>query len=457
MAEPPQAREWMLNDWPLWARSDQLAPGIDWRVWLLLGGRGSGKTRTLVDLPAVLPQAIAQCAADALLHEAWASRETATFALPPSFLRFEPGDGLTLLHHGRATPLRIDEIAAAGALAVTASEHPGLARLSNAAPGRVAAVASLPVFGVPRVVVMELPWTGSADAPLGLWIAADADPWGGGLAVYRKVGGEFVLAGAIAKPAVMGETLDPLAAGPLWRRDARNVLTVAIDRGGLRSVDADGLLSGSNLAAIGDEATGFEVIQFEKAELVAPSTYRLSRLLRGQHGSAPEMLAARPAGAAFVLLDGSLLSLPLRTADAGLALTWRIGARQHGPGESTFVERTVTVAAKAARPLAPCHLKARRGPDGGIVVSWTRQARLGGDSWALADVPLDEPAERYALDILSGDVVRRTITVDRPFADYAPEQELADFGVVQSAVTVRVAQLSPTYGRGAPTERLLHV
>jgi phage terminase large subunit-like protein len=46
MAEPPQAREWMLNDWPLWARSDQLAPGIDWRVWLLLGGRGSGKTRT---------------------------------------------------------------------------------------------------------------------------------------------------------------------------------------------------------------------------------------------------------------------------------------------------------------------------------------------------------------------------------------------------------------------------
>jgi hypothetical protein len=47
MAQPPPAREWMLNDWPLWARDDQLAPHADWRVWLLLGGRGAGKTRIL--------------------------------------------------------------------------------------------------------------------------------------------------------------------------------------------------------------------------------------------------------------------------------------------------------------------------------------------------------------------------------------------------------------------------
>jgi predicted phage terminase large subunit-like protein len=34
-------------DWRFWARDDQLPPGhaIDWRVWLVLGGRGAGKTR----------------------------------------------------------------------------------------------------------------------------------------------------------------------------------------------------------------------------------------------------------------------------------------------------------------------------------------------------------------------------------------------------------------------------
>lgn len=33
-------------EWALWARPNQTAPPCDWRVWLNLGGRGSGKTRT---------------------------------------------------------------------------------------------------------------------------------------------------------------------------------------------------------------------------------------------------------------------------------------------------------------------------------------------------------------------------------------------------------------------------
>jgi phage terminase large subunit-like protein len=33
------------RDWPLWARDDQLPPAGDWTTWLLLGGRGAGKTR----------------------------------------------------------------------------------------------------------------------------------------------------------------------------------------------------------------------------------------------------------------------------------------------------------------------------------------------------------------------------------------------------------------------------
>lgn len=35
-----------LYDWREWARPDQLPPAGDWLLWLILGGRGSGKTRT---------------------------------------------------------------------------------------------------------------------------------------------------------------------------------------------------------------------------------------------------------------------------------------------------------------------------------------------------------------------------------------------------------------------------
>jgi phage terminase large subunit-like protein len=39
------SREALLKDWEIWARPDQLPPDSDWRTWLILGGRGAGKTR----------------------------------------------------------------------------------------------------------------------------------------------------------------------------------------------------------------------------------------------------------------------------------------------------------------------------------------------------------------------------------------------------------------------------
>ena len=35
----------VLDAWYVWARESQLPPSGDWRVWLLLAGRGFGKTR----------------------------------------------------------------------------------------------------------------------------------------------------------------------------------------------------------------------------------------------------------------------------------------------------------------------------------------------------------------------------------------------------------------------------
>ena len=37
--------EFVLRDWPLWGRSNQFPPSNSWKTWILLGGRGAGKTR----------------------------------------------------------------------------------------------------------------------------------------------------------------------------------------------------------------------------------------------------------------------------------------------------------------------------------------------------------------------------------------------------------------------------
>lgn len=41
----PEDRARLLADFAIWARPEQLPPDGDWTVWLLLGGRGAGKTR----------------------------------------------------------------------------------------------------------------------------------------------------------------------------------------------------------------------------------------------------------------------------------------------------------------------------------------------------------------------------------------------------------------------------
>lgn len=42
----PAEQEALFYDWDFWSRPEQRYPGGDWLVWLLLGGRGAGKSRT---------------------------------------------------------------------------------------------------------------------------------------------------------------------------------------------------------------------------------------------------------------------------------------------------------------------------------------------------------------------------------------------------------------------------
>jgi phage terminase large subunit-like protein len=44
-----QLAEALETSWPAIARPNQLPPPGDWQVWLLLAGRGFGKTRTLAE------------------------------------------------------------------------------------------------------------------------------------------------------------------------------------------------------------------------------------------------------------------------------------------------------------------------------------------------------------------------------------------------------------------------
>jgi phage terminase large subunit-like protein len=55
----PAQAQGLAHDWSFWARPNQLPPKGEWRVWLLLAGRGFGKTRTGAEFVAARAAALA--------------------------------------------------------------------------------------------------------------------------------------------------------------------------------------------------------------------------------------------------------------------------------------------------------------------------------------------------------------------------------------------------------------
>ncbi len=435
-----------------------LEAALDYRIAAVEARQAGGASRrdVLIDLPAAVSQADAQKRAEVTLQESWSAREQADLALPPSFLALEPGDVVRLALDGGPVSIRIEEIADGAFRKIRGRSFLPAVLDAADAPQRGQGAGAAAIYGRPSAVVMDLPLCGEAAVAHAPWIAAAARPWPGALALNRRTGAtSFDFNRLIESRATMGFLDSGLAAGPLHVIDRGSALTVRLTAGELSAVGEAELLQGANAAAVGSMETGWEIIQFAEAELVGERRYRLSRLLRGQSGSAPEMAALRPAGERFVLLDEAVVQPELSLAQAGLSQEWRIGPAQYDLGRAqatlAFTGRRLGL-----RPLSPCHMRAER-EGGDVLFRWIRRSRLDGDAWEEGDVALGEEREAYRLDVLQGAAARRSVTVSEPRFRYTAAMIAADFGADPRQFSLRLAQLSTVFGPGAELMRTIHV
>lgn len=106
----PDELRTLLNDFAIWARDDQLPParaqgGGDWTVWLMLGGRGAGKTRAGAEWVRSLVQRSAgygEALRIALVGETFADARS---------VMVKDVSGLLAVHPGNAAQLRAVEAA----------------------------------------------------------------------------------------------------------------------------------------------------------------------------------------------------------------------------------------------------------------------------------------------------------------------------------------------------------
>jgi Gene Transfer Agent (GTA)-like protein/putative tail protein len=414
---------------------------------------GSSTRTAHADIAMVTEDAEAERRADIWLQDLWAGRESAQFALPPSKLSLALGDVVGLTVNGRRRLVEVQEIADTESRAVTAlSIDPEVFDLALA-PASRRAPNPPPAVGPVHAEVLDLPALDDAQPPVLARLAVFADPWPGGEAVWSASDGlNFRRVALAAVPAIAGQTLDDLPAGPTARWHNTSV-RVQLYGGVLSSAPDSAVLAGVNAAAVQRADGAWEVIQFANAELVGERTYLLSRLLRGKAGSEWAMGAPLLAGAPFVLLDRNIVTVASGLDALDRTLQLRVVAASRDYGDPTALALEATPQATALKPLAPVHVKAARGGSG-VTLSWVRRTRIDGDSW-VGEVPLGEDSEQYSVDILSGATVVRTLAAVTPSVLYAAADELTDFGTTQTSLSLRVTQLSATVGAGFPATATL--
>lgn len=411
-------------------------------------------------LSIVLSQDEAQRVADIWLQQTWTERESLKLTMPPSRLALDPGDVVDLNVGDTHRRFRLTGLTDAGMR--TAQGLRNEVSLYGPMPNakREVTPPTAPTYGTPLVAFMDLPLLSGSETPYAPRVAVAANPWPGGVAFFKSngAGASFGFDRVVSQQAAMGRLSAALGGGVTSRWDWSQTIEVVMSAGSLSAADALAVLAGANFAGIEAANGGWEVIQFRDADLIAPDTYALRGLLRGQAGTEAAMVAGAEVDARFILLNGAIAELGLSEAERGLPRIWAYGPQSKPMDDASYVQVTKSFAGIGLRPLSPVHLRATRDGSSDITLTWVRRTRQGGDSWESSEVPLAEEDEHYAIDIMSGATVLRSLEATSPSVIYDAAAQMVDFGTTDfSTLTIRVAQMSRSFGRGMQREAILHV
>lgn len=407
------------------------------------GGLGASVAETSLALS--LPRATAQSVADRWLAESEGGRVRASFRLPPSALAVEPGDVVALAERAGKRLWRVERMVQSAALEVEAVRVETGLYLPGRSPGEGVAPPLARPPGPVEAIFLNLPLGNGTARDHRPFLAVSAEPWAGDMAVYMSRDGESQeLIGRIARQARIGVTLEPLAPGKPGQWHRAN-FAVAMPDGALASEPRGRVLNGANLFAIEAATDAWELIQVRDAVLEGAGVYRLGGLLRGLRGTEWLARAEIAAGRRIVMVDEALFELPLGMDDIGLAREYRIGPARLGLANPAFSVIAGRALGLGLRPFAPAGLRARR-QIGGLVISWIRRTRLGGDSWEIAEVPLGEEAEQYRLQIRQDGLLLRERTLQEPRFEYTIDMQAEDGR--SGPIEISVAQVSPVFGPG---------
>ncbi len=391
-------------------------------------------------LPLLLDPTQADVMADVLRDRADAARNQLSLELGAIGLVVEPGDILSV--DGASWKVREQEAVLSST--VILERVGGQAPSLNIAP--LGVIEGADTFqSAPDVVVVDAPPLPGEEDDASPFVFAYASPWTGALRVSAGVDEANLTERAIlTQPCVMGRLLNdlPARAGSRW---IDQTVEVEVKGGVLSSKSELAVLNGANAAFI-ETGAGWEMIQFQHAELIGANVYRLERLLRGQQGSDAAREKGAVTGARILFLGYGEQRIDVSEHELDTPIAWRAVFEKDVSAESSG---DAVWRAKALNPWKPAHFQADFTLDT-VNISWVRRVRKRGDNWAL-DIPSNSSDTSFCVEaILNGEVVRSWKTLATSI-DYDVSDLQSDYAGENEA-NIRVWEMSPLGIQGLSAE-----
>jgi hypothetical protein len=298
-------------------------------------------------------------------------------------------------------------------------------------------------YGRANAIPIECPIVNSRDADIGIYVAIEGNSsFRKGALFYSDDNGlsyDFAVGNVVnsVTGTVLSFSPNFNNASPSFIDDL-NWIRVSMNSGQLEPVTLETFLSGKQL---GWFSTG-EIIAFKNAAIVSnnPLTFDISYTIRGVKGTEPA-ISRHIIGEKFVLLTNYLVRFPLNLSDINREYLLKVVP--NGLLETDIEEEVShTITLEGLKPF-PCAVRGEK-DNNDLIITWYRRTRLNGRWIDYIDIAYASgELDSYVVRIYDGNTIKREWSVSSARSVvYTEAQQIADWGSVQSAYTVRVFQNS---------------
>lgn len=421
-----------------------------------------------IELPMAFTATQAKQISDRILYNYWINRDTYTFSTNYKYLDLEPCDVIKVVKDdGSASfTMKITKKEKGGGIikwTAVAEDSAVFTQISTAESGSDISQ-TIPVISTSKMLWLDIPILQNTDNDAGVYVASVRQNnnmlWPGStIYVSDQANGNYLEQASFFNEITAGNTIDYLndfsiayntkEDNYLNITDTFSNVTVKVFKGSLNSVTEDQLQNGYNMCLIGNE-----VLQFKNATLIDTDTYLLDTFYRARFGT-DYAVATHKTGDRFVVLNASSKTIQRILKDQSQVNTLRYFKNVTFKDKlSTTIYNQFINTGVGLKPYAVNNIFGFRDSANNLNVQFKKRVR----GWAkLVDYQsaYDPDSDFYEAEIYTNSTfttVKRLISFYATSFIYSSNDQISDFGTVQTTVYMRIYKKNAIIGRGYPAK-----